>query len=833
MSHVGYQLAARQLTALAAVSGGVVEVLAEHAEAGELVIALDVRDIPRGPGIRLRNRERFRLRVPETFPFTPPTVRVLHDRWRKSPHVQWGSHLCLYAAVSVEWNPGDGVRGLLERLVTWLERAAAGTLDPDGQPLHPPTVYLSAEAGDIIVHPDLGARTPWAQAADPGPSTMYAWCVRDLDRVEVIDWLDERDAFARVFAKDVQPVDERGRPYFLIPMMLVDDHIAWEYPVRARDLAAALHSVGYPREALLQDLTWSSRLNRRLRRAEDPDTDDPDTDPVAMLLGTPSRRIEGDARLAHLVAWNLDALGADVACLMGYAQKLEDRKLTGRVLELAHHWLDTAAVRWMRVHEARAEVTRRRDAGSPLSWLHGKRILVLGAGALGAPVAEHCVRAGAMHLTVLDRGTVNPGILVRQPYTFDDIGLSKARALATRLNTLTRQPTTTGTHQDAIAVLVGSSFNPDNFDLIIDATADAGVRAALERARTSRRDDWPHVVTMIIGHRAEHGLLAVSSPQAIGAGHDVLRRTAIRARITQDTAWRDIADDFFPDPPRTEMFFPEPGCSAPTFVASAADAGALAAGMLTQAIQVVSATPRDRGAMTAAAVRQPSAGARGHAGIPLLAWDDDVTCLDTGAGYEVRICADALTQMRIETRRGARVRGNTIETGGMLLGAFDDAVGVVHVDVATGPPPDSLLSQHYFEHGTAGAQELIDHHNRRTKGLTTFVGMWHSHPYGQARPSAIDEAGMTTITSLAGGSRRAVMLILGGPEAVWNAWKDGIGTPHLYARIVENRQPADSESPPRQPDRPPGRYFTGGYSYPITGQDGHPPRRRLRWRRRR
>ena len=52
----------------------------------------------------------------------------------------------------------------------------------------------------------------------------------------------------------------------------------------------------------------------------------------------------------------------------------------------------------MRVLENRPEITRRRDEGSPPAWLAGKRVLVLGCGALGAPAAEACVRAGAAAL---------------------------------------------------------------------------------------------------------------------------------------------------------------------------------------------------------------------------------------------------------------------------------------------------------------------------------------------------------------------------------------------------------------------------------------------------
>ena len=80
--------------------------------------------------------------------------------------------------------------------------------------------------------------------------------------------------------------------------------------------------------------------------------------------------------------------------------------------------------------EARPEVTIRRDSGTPAAWLAGKRVLVLGCGALGAPAAEICVRAGAAEVTVADNGIVRPGILVRQPYQDADIGQYKAIALA-------------------------------------------------------------------------------------------------------------------------------------------------------------------------------------------------------------------------------------------------------------------------------------------------------------------------------------------------------------------------------------------------------------------
>jgi len=105
--------------------------------------------------------------------------------------------------------------------------------------------------------------------------------------------------------------------------------------------------------------------------------------------------------------------------------------------------------------------------------------------------------------------------------------------------------------------------------------------------------------------------------------------------------------------------------------------------------------------------------------------------LDPDTGYEIWVSAEAVAEMRAETRRGARVRGPGVETGGMMLGAFDDFTGVIHVDVATGPSPDRRLSSGYFHHGTAGTQDVIDHHLDRTGNVTRFAGIGHTQ--GSAR----------------------------------------------------------------------------------------------------
>ena len=91
-------------------------------------------------GLQLRERETFYFAIPPRFPFQKPEVNVTHNRFAGKPHVQWVYHLCLYQSAT-EWNPSDGMFGLVDRLEYWLRQGALNQLDPEGEPLHPPAGY--------------------------------------------------------------------------------------------------------------------------------------------------------------------------------------------------------------------------------------------------------------------------------------------------------------------------------------------------------------------------------------------------------------------------------------------------------------------------------------------------------------------------------------------------------------------------------------------------------------------------------------------------------------------------------------------------------------------
>lgn len=830
----GQRLALDQLRRLTAASGGVIDLPVEPSwsEGGWLraVISLDCAGTPSAAdGLRLRKRERFVLLISAGFPFDTPVIFVPHRRWAGTPHVQWACQLCIYAAPSIEWVPADGMFGLIERLVLWLERAALGELDPDDQPLHPPVAYVSGENGIMVVRADIGDLAPRvadsgrrrrgappAGGEGPGADISYRLVVGVTtaysgDRLDVVEWVS-RDEWLRRFSAGELPSEHDGLPIAGALAVLTDREMSFEYPKQAASLVAALETLGVPRDELFTTIGEVAAVNHVLgyRRAGD--------DPVLpiqlhLFVGTPSRRLDDGTLRQHLVCWRFDELGRLVAENIVFADS--DHPALAHLGDLAQQllpgWIATTDTSWVRVMEARDEVTVRRDRNSSAEWIRDRRVLVLGCGALGGPIAEFCVRGGAAEVQIVDDDVVTPGILVRQPYGDGDIGLPKAVALASRLNRVRLDEPVRPTVGSAQAVVLADSAPPPDVDLVIDATADAAVASLLELRRSHSRDTWPPVMSVMIGHAARRGVVTVAKRGASGAGRHLLRRLSLAGRGQHAGRLDDVVADFFPAEARSATFQPEPGCSSPTFTGSAADLAALAGHLFDAGLHAVTGDGSGESTMPMAAaiarLGEVTAGP-GRPGTMWFGWPNDRVCDDAEAGYEVRISQPALTRMRAEVRRGARLRGPKIETGGLLLGHIDDACRCIWIDDVSGPPPDSLLSSVHFDHGIEGVEELVAYHRDRSGRLTTFIGMWHSHPYGEAAPSPTDKIGMRIlITPLANSPSRALIVIVGGDKSTWSSWVDGGGAPDIFVQLVTG----DSDNAPREAPPAPASHRAEGW----------------------
>ena len=704
------------------------------------------------PAARLRDRERFVLRIPRDYPFRHPSVWVTHDRFADLPHVQWRRHLCLYVSPSTEWQPSDGMFGLLDRLLFWLDRAAAGSLEAAGEPLHPPPAYPTAGAGSVIVRADTPA------VPDANELLLAVLRLRAPGRVEIVGWMRLAEALANI--EDPLPLLRRhgsvGELDLGLAIMLARPS-DFEFPATVDALRAMLASHAVDDDLLLAGLSLLALFRRKISEAAGRDDE---AGSAYVVIGTPMRGRAGGARHQHIVAWQFDDLGTKASGLLDAALSPHEavRDLAPEVRVLVEKWLGLARLRWARVYDARPQVAVRRDTGSPLAALAGKRVLLLGAGALGSQAAAHLVRAGVGALQLVDNARVSPGVLVRQDFVEADVDEFKAVALARRLQeidaTVSIESSTADAHdlfRDDTAVL--------DADLIIDATANLALAERIERYRRAGTG-CPPLITILVGFRATRGLALVAPRGYPGAGVDLLRKAKIAVSTTMRL--RAFADDFFPDPPRAEYFQPEPGCSEATFTGSNGQMAALVGTLLLHA--------HGRLTDTRASVTMFDLGLDADPLLETLPVQAD-TITET-AGDTVRIAPGVIHEWRAEARLMARLREPDVETGGVLLGEIDDACRVVWVSKATGPPPDSHASAGAFVCGVEGVDDLVAHHDRRTRGALRFLGLWHTHPYGHARPSEMDERGMTELlVPVAQAPRRALLVILGGP-ATWESWRD-------------------------------------------------------------
>ena len=320
--------------------------------------------------------------------------------------MQWGGLLCLYAAPAVEWNPADGMFGLLDRLWQWLESAAAGELDPQAAPLHPPITYdIDYDLPQIIVR----ANAPVAAGDIYVGAAVFDRPAELHGRTDVVGF----KSFAEIGAT--------GWPDHWGLTVVMDGEFDWEYPTTVAALLDVLTARGLNRDLLIELLELGAR-------------ELPADRPLVVLLGTPMRRIDGE-RLIHFAAWAIPA--EQVRYLRyRYLREADDPELRegGEAAEwLFDYWARDAKLAWCRLREDRPEVTRPREEGSPLVVFAGKTVVVWGCGALGAPVAEALARVGPAKLVLYDNGVVAPGLLVRQPFSDADIGRAKATCLAERL----------------------------------------------------------------------------------------------------------------------------------------------------------------------------------------------------------------------------------------------------------------------------------------------------------------------------------------------------------------------------------------------------------------
>lgn len=728
----GQQRAARELQRLQAAAPDDIEVLdGPRLVKNHLVATVSIRlgPIESAPdGLDFREREEFTLHVPPGFPFDRPRLTVDHDRFAGFPHVTWVHGICLYRSAQ-DWDPRDGLFGFFDRLRAWLWKAAVNDMDPIDVPLEPPHHVTDFSQAPFVVRADA--------PAVPGERWLgFAQLVKHSNRVELVGWTNPAEQWPE------------GRTPALA--ILLPAPLPMEFPRKGKDFFRELARQDIDRDTVVRFLACAATLAR-------------DDEPIHLVLGLPMRRARDGSTRLHVAVWTTSAAFSKALRLT-----LEKEHDTPSMTEIRADLADAIAslleednIVWCQVLEDRPEIVTRRDEGAAAAWFRGKRVLLLGCGALGGWAGEIAVRAGAAAVHLIDNAIVKPGLLARQNFRLNDIGSNKALALADRLRSIAAGVNCEAFDRDANAFLAESPERLRGYDVVIDCTASSTVQMKLERDWGTFGRATPPMISIGIDARARRCLAVVVPANAPGGVWDAY--VQLKRRLCLANTNRDVIEAFYSDRANQGLVQPEPGCSDPTFVGSAADVAGLAAFALNMAVPQLDGSKVPCGIACSSFAPATS---RIPADVIALASLGEVRV----GGYRVRVAHSVHAEARAWARQNARLRSSDHETGGLLWGLWDDAVEIIWLLDASGPPADSVHDPGRFVCGVAGTAE---EHARRlalTRGACGFVGMWHTHPGMEPAQSLTDVGGMAGLVAGVGqNQRRALMLIYGqtgaGPAA--------------------------------------------------------------------
>lgn len=714
----GQQLALRQLRRLRAADPAGFDFGEPKASGRDIVVPVSVRvgDLEkREGGLEFRDRESFDLYIGANFPFAMPHLATSSPRFARFPHVTWCKWLCLYQS-EVDWDPADGLYGYFDRLSLWIGRAAINDMDPEEGPLEPPhhNTDFDRTPFHFTVNAPVAAGELWVGLAEVR---------KHANRNEVVGWHRSRSAPDGAYT---------------VPVVILPQRLPMEFPCKGADFFKILDRQGVSRDVVIAVLQWAALHGDA-------------TDPTYVVLGSPARRGPEGTPRQHFTVWSTDFKKALklTAPVDGDDPKLAE--LRQQVANEVFKTFEGESLRWCAVFDDRPEIVVRRDKGRPLAWMQDKRILILGAGAIGSWTAEMIARAGPSLVHFVDKGKVKPGLLTRQNYRLVDIGADKATALADRLRSITKS-TVEGFRTDANQFLLENPDRTASYDLIIDCTASRAMQMALESSWSKFKGRMPRFASFVIDARAEKVLgVELEAGSSCGPWVAYLR---LKNKVTRD---KDIPshflDAFYSAKPLEELFQPEPGCSAPTFAGSTADSAAAAANFLNLiAIPTKGSWGYALGAAGAALADAPISKV-----VPL----DDLQVVEVGT-QRVYFASEVFGSAREHVRDNNRRRTKRHETGGLLWGYWDEAANALVVLEASGPPPDSVHAPARFICGTRGTKAKHERLKAQTRGACGFVGMWHTHPDMAPHQSGEDISGMATVVAgVAHNRRRALMLIFG------------------------------------------------------------------------
>lgn len=659
----------------------------------------------------VRAVEPVTLIFPASFPLRAPNIFLRADFDRTLAHVQPGDPAdrprpCIVDGRLSELLHQQGLAGILNQLVLWLENAALGRLINPAQGWEPVRrdelggfIVADAEAVRSIVSRDAGfgmCRFEFLVSTN-GNGSRSVYGKIDPARVAVNpEALGDLLTTKRWSTPDVRAGTSLAIVVWPGRMpsgaLFVTDTYQPETVINFQALMERATTYGCDRP-LRDAINWLQRCaaNYDLKK----------TYPLAVILC--ARRpftVIGTHSPIELCSYVMD-IGPGALMVQGDQSPVQP---------VAHRHSITPSL----LRTLSGDAPRDADPALP-SWA------LVGCGSLGSKIALYLGRAGRAPTTVIDRAYLSPHNAARHALVPDlsDSGLSwiaaKPKAVAKAINGLGQNAVAVS--KDLVMILCDRDATVKYFPKkswgIVNATASLGAREALGSVPPSIT--FPRVLETSLFAQGHLGLLTIEGPVRNPNTLDLIAEAYTLIRVDDELRALVFGS--------SEMLVRQPigeGCGSPTMVMPDARISMFAAPMA-EAIRHMQtgSLPTEGGRILIGRLASDSLG---------MSWTDHavppatVVEVEGPDAWSVRISRRAFDGITADVQRWPDV-----ETGGILMGRISEAARTFYVTDVLPAPEDSARSRHEFVLGTRGARQLIGSFAESVDFSLFCLGTWHSH----------------------------------------------------------------------------------------------------------
>lgn len=366
-------------------------------------------------------------------------------------------------------------------------------------------------------------------------------------------------------------------------------------------------------------------------------------------------------------------------------------------------------------------------------------IVLAGCGSLGSKIGMHLGRAGFGQFAFVDNDWLSPHNMARHALLVKDFTANTSKAQLMQAAFADLSHTKCQVYEGDFTALLGDeaefqSIGCHDAQLIIDATASLKVLTA--ETVSPLLDAAPgRLVRVLMYGQGQCTAVFVEGASRSCRVDDLT--TALFNACREDRALRQAIGGNTSDPVRLLV---GDNCSSMTTPMSDSVVSRSAA-MAGLHIERLLRDSVPEGALLSFGIADVS-------GIGVT-WRDiaigatQVLHCTLGTGWRVRV-----PQWVTEGIDADASRWGDIETGGALIGHLNEATQTIVIGGLVEAPPDSQRAAAKFVLGTAGLVSALAKAHEDSLGYLHFVGTWHSHPMGGGH-SSIDRATLARLSEIA------------------------------------------------------------------------------------